>query len=124
MISELRSLPAIRGPVYENLAAAAACTHASHRNLWDLRSYRCGLSIGAAAGLGCVEVQILAIHDAARRRTHVRQLLSTRIDEVRAQIAELITLEGHLHTQKRRTKTNQDLAVPSCHRRWSQTPSN
>lgn len=51
---------------------------------------------GQAAGLALQEVrQILAIHDRGEAPcAHVRQLLSTRIDEVRAQIAELIALEG------------------------------
>lgn len=55
---------------------------------------------GQAAGLALQEVrQILAIHDRGEAPcAHVRQLLSTRIDEVRAQIAELIALEGHLQT--------------------------
>lgn len=51
---------------------------------------------GQAAGLALQEVrQILAIHDRGEAPcAHVRQLLSTRIDEVRAQIAELIALEA------------------------------
>ncbi len=70
-------------------AAAAAFTHvigASHPR--DPRSW-----IGvypSAAGLALQEVrQILAIHDRGEAPcAHVRQPLSTRIDEVRAQIAE------------------------------------
>lgn len=55
---------------------------------------------GQAAGLTLQKVrQILAVHDRGEAPcAHVRRLLSTRIDEVRAQIAELVALEGHLQT--------------------------
>jgi len=51
-----------------------------------------------AAGLSLQQIkQILAITDRGDAPcTHVRQLLSTRLDGVRAQIAELITLETRL----------------------------
>jgi DNA-binding transcriptional MerR regulator len=53
---------------------------------------------GQAAGLTLQKVrQILAIHDRGEVPcTHVRQVLKTRLDQVRAQIAELVALEGHL----------------------------
>ena len=55
---------------------------------------------GQAAGLTLQKVrQILAIHDRGEAPCgHVRQVLGTRLDQVRAQIAELIALEGHLQT--------------------------
>ncbi|MGB5794510.1 MAG: heavy metal-responsive transcriptional regulator [Mycolicibacter algericus] len=55
---------------------------------------------GQAAGLTLQKVrQILAIHDRGQLPCgHVRQILSTRLDQVRAQIAELVALEGHLQT--------------------------
>lgn len=55
---------------------------------------------GQAAGLTLQQVrQILAIHDRGEAPCgHVRQVLNTRLDQVRAQIAELVALEGHLQT--------------------------
>ena len=55
---------------------------------------------GQAAGLTLQKVrQILAIHDRGEVPCgHVRQVLSSRLDQVRAQIAELVALEGHLQT--------------------------
>jgi DNA-binding transcriptional MerR regulator len=55
---------------------------------------------GQAAGLTLQKVrQILAIHDRGQTPCgHVRQILNTRLDQVRAQIAELVALEGHLQT--------------------------
>jgi DNA-binding transcriptional MerR regulator len=55
---------------------------------------------GQAAGLSLAEVrQILAIHDRGEAPcAHVRHVLRTRLDQVRAQIAELVALEGHLQT--------------------------
>ncbi len=55
---------------------------------------------GQAAGLTLQKVrQILAIHDRGETPCgHVRQVLHTRLDQVRAQIAELVALEGHLET--------------------------
>jgi DNA-binding transcriptional MerR regulator len=55
---------------------------------------------GQAAGLTLQKVrQILAIHDRGEAPCgHVRQLLNTRLDQVRAQIAELVALEGHLQS--------------------------
>lgn len=55
---------------------------------------------GQAAGLTLQKVrQILAIHDRGEAPCgHVRQVLSTRLDQVRGQIAELVALEGHLQT--------------------------
>jgi DNA-binding transcriptional MerR regulator len=55
---------------------------------------------GQAAGLTLQKVrQILAIHDRGEVPcAHVRQVLNTRLDQVRAQIAELVALEGHLQT--------------------------
>jgi DNA-binding transcriptional MerR regulator len=55
---------------------------------------------GQAAGLTLQKVrQILAIHDRGETPCgHVRQILNTRLDQVRAQIAELVALEGHLQT--------------------------
>ena len=53
---------------------------------------------GQAAGLTLQKVrQILTIHDRGEVPCgHVRQVLNTRLDEVRVQIAELVALEGHL----------------------------
>lgn len=53
---------------------------------------------GQAAGLTLQKVhQILAIHDRGEVPCgHVRHVLNTRLDEVRAQIAELVALECHL----------------------------
>lgn len=55
---------------------------------------------GQAAGLTLQKVrQILAIHDRGEVPCgHVRQVLNTRLDQVRAQIGELVALEGHLQT--------------------------
>ncbi|KPN47090.1 heavy metal-responsive transcriptional regulator [Mycobacterium intracellulare] len=55
---------------------------------------------GQAAGLTLQKVrQVLAIHDRGEVPCgHVRQVLNTRLDQVRAQIAELVALEGHLQT--------------------------
>jgi DNA-binding transcriptional MerR regulator len=55
---------------------------------------------GQAAGLTLQKVrQILAIRDRGEEPCgHVRQVLNTRLDQVRAQIAELVALEGHLQT--------------------------
>ena len=55
---------------------------------------------GQAAGLTLQKVrQILAIHDRGEQPCgHVRQVLNTRLDQVRTQIAELVALEGHLQT--------------------------
>jgi DNA-binding transcriptional MerR regulator len=53
-----------------------------------------------AAGLSLREIrQILAIHDRGDVPCgHVRGVLTERLDNVRAQIAELVTLETHLET--------------------------
>lgn len=53
-----------------------------------------------AAGLSLREVrQILAIRDRGEAPCgHVRTVLTERLDQVRAQIAELVTLETHLET--------------------------
>ncbi|MGW5051407.1 heavy metal-responsive transcriptional regulator [Actinokineospora sp. NPDC004072] len=53
-----------------------------------------------AAGLTLREVrQVLTIHDQGEAPcNHVRQVLRDRLDQVRAQIAELVTLETHLDT--------------------------
>jgi DNA-binding transcriptional MerR regulator len=53
---------------------------------------------GQAAGLTLQKVrQILAIHDRGEAPCgHVREVLNSRLDQVRAQIAELVALEGHL----------------------------
>lgn len=55
---------------------------------------------GQAAGLSLAQIrQILAIHDRGEPPCgHVRHVLRTRLDQVRAQLAELIALEGHLQT--------------------------
>lgn len=55
---------------------------------------------GQAAGLTLQKVrQILAIHDRGEVPCgHVREVLNTRLGQVRAQIAELVALEGHLQT--------------------------
>ncbi|MGW4632859.1 heavy metal-responsive transcriptional regulator [Nocardia sp. NPDC004415] len=52
-----------------------------------------------AAGLSLREAaQILSIHDSGEQPCgHVRTVLNERLDHVRAQIAELTTLESHLH---------------------------
>ncbi|MGH3862685.1 heavy metal-responsive transcriptional regulator [Actinokineospora sp.] len=51
-----------------------------------------------AAGLSLREVrQVLVIHDGGEAPCgHVRHVLGERLDQVRAQIAELVTLETHL----------------------------
>ncbi|MEU0042895.1 heavy metal-responsive transcriptional regulator [Streptomyces werraensis] len=53
-----------------------------------------------AAGLSLREVrQILAVHDGGEAPCgHVRRVLNERLDQVRAQIAELTALEAHLET--------------------------
>ena len=53
---------------------------------------------GQAAGLTLQMVrQILVIHDSGELPCgHVRQVLNSRLDQVRTQIAELVVLEGHL----------------------------
>jgi DNA-binding transcriptional MerR regulator len=53
-----------------------------------------------AAGLSLREIrQVLAIHDRGDAPCgHVRGVLGDRLDAVRAQIAELVTLETHLET--------------------------
>jgi len=53
-----------------------------------------------AAGLTLQKVrQILAIHDQGEVPCeHVREVLTTRLDQVRTQIAELVALEGYLQT--------------------------
>jgi len=53
-----------------------------------------------AAGLSLREIrQVLAIHDRGDVPCgHVRGVLTERLDNVRAQIAELVTLEAHLET--------------------------
>jgi DNA-binding transcriptional MerR regulator len=55
---------------------------------------------GQAAGLTLQKVrQILAIRDRGEAPCgHVRQVLNTRLDQVRGQIAELVALEGHLQS--------------------------
>ncbi|CQD24482.1 MerR family transcriptional regulator [Mycobacterium lentiflavum] len=55
---------------------------------------------GQSAGLTLRKVrQILAIHDRGEVPCgHVRQVLTTRLDQVRAQVAELVALESHLQT--------------------------
>jgi DNA-binding transcriptional MerR regulator len=55
---------------------------------------------GQAAGLTLQKVrQILAIHDRGEAPCgHVRQVLNTRLNQVRAQIAELAALEGYLQS--------------------------
>ena len=50
-------------------------------------------------GCPCVNRQVLAIHDRGDVLCgHVRGVLIERLDNVRAQIAELVTLETHLET--------------------------
>ncbi|MDT9692971.1 heavy metal-responsive transcriptional regulator [Streptomyces sp. P9(2023)] len=53
-----------------------------------------------AAGMSLQEVrQILTVHDRGESPCgHVGRLLGERLDNVRAQIAELVTLEAHLET--------------------------
>ncbi|WP_043734845.1 MerR family DNA-binding protein, partial [Nocardia asiatica] len=53
-----------------------------------------------AAGLSLAEArQVLSIVDRGEAPcSHVEQVLSSRLDQVRAQIAELITLETHLES--------------------------
>lgn len=53
-----------------------------------------------AAGLSLRDIrQVLAIYDRGDAPcSHVQQVLSDRLDQVRAQIAELVTLEAHLET--------------------------
>jgi DNA-binding transcriptional MerR regulator len=55
---------------------------------------------GQAAGLTLQKVrQILAIHDRGETPCgHVREILNTRLDQVRGQITELVALEEHLQT--------------------------
>lgn len=66
-----------------------------------------------AAGMTLHEVrQVLTIHDQGESPcSHVRTLLAERLDLVRAQIAELLTLEAHLETLLGRA----DAARPSDH---------
>ena len=53
---------------------------------------------GQAAGLTLAQVrQILAVHDRGDQPCgHVRDVLETRLEQVRSQLAELTLLEGHL----------------------------
>ena len=55
---------------------------------------------GQAAGLTLQKVrQILAIHDRGEAPCgRVRQVLNTRLEQVHAQVAELVALEGHLQS--------------------------
>lgn len=69
-----------------------------------------------AAGLSLKQIrQIMAIRDGgAAPCGHVRDMLATRLDEVRAHIAELIALEGHLESllaHGRGAPTGHDLAA-------------
>lgn len=71
-----------------------------------------------AAGLSLREVrQVLAIYDRGDTPcSHVQQVLSDRLDQVRAQIAELVTLETHLetlldHAQQGRPTDHDDATV-------------
>jgi DNA-binding transcriptional MerR regulator len=73
---------------------------------------------GQAAGLTLQKVrQILAIHDRGEVPCgHVREVLNTRLDQVRAQIAELVALEGHLqalldHASRGASNEHDDSAV-------------
>ena len=73
---------------------------------------------GQAAGLTLQKVrQILAIHDRGEVPCgHVRGVLNTRLDQVRAQIAELVALEGHLqalldHASRGASNEHDDSAV-------------
>jgi DNA-binding transcriptional MerR regulator len=70
---------------------------------------------GQAAGLSLAEVrQILAIRDRGEAPcAHVRQVLGTRLDQVRGQIAELVALEGHLQT----LLEHADHGAPTAHDR-------
>jgi DNA-binding transcriptional MerR regulator len=67
---------------------------------------------GQAAGLSLAEVrQILAIRDRGEPPCgHVRQVLRTRLDQVRGQLAELVALEGHLHTLLERAEQDSPTA--------------
>ncbi|MCZ9330392.1 heavy metal-responsive transcriptional regulator [Nocardia farcinica] len=62
-----------------------------------------------AAGLSLREAgQILSVHDRGEQPCgHVQAILSERLDQVRAQIAELITLEAHLQTLLDTSRTDQ-----------------
>lgn len=70
-----------------------------------------------AAGLSLREVrQIVAIRDAGDAPCgHVRALLTERLDQVRAQIAELVTLETHLEILLEHARTG----TPTAHDRAS-----
>lgn len=61
---------------------------------------------GQAAGLTLQQIrQVLTIHDHGDAVcAHVRDVLHSRLDGVRSQIAELAALEGHLETLLRRAE--------------------
>ncbi len=61
---------------------------------------------GQAAGLTLEEIrQVLAIHDRGDVVcAHVRSVLHSRLDQVRGQLAELVTLEGHLQALLQRAE--------------------
>ena len=63
-----------------------------------------------AAGLSLRDIrQVLAIHDRGEAPCgHVRGVLGERLDQVRAQIAELITLEAHLEKLVAHAEENAD----------------
>lgn len=71
-----------------------------------------------AAGMSLQEVrQILTVHDSGESPcAHVGRVLNDRLDHVRAQIAELVTLEAHLgklldHAAQGRITEHDDAAV-------------
>lgn len=61
---------------------------------------------GQAAGLTLQQIrQVLAIHDHGDTVcSHVREVLRSRLDGVRSQIAELVALEGHLESLLQRAE--------------------
>lgn len=64
---------------------------------------------GQAAGLTLPEVrQILSIHDRGDAPCgHVSRVLHDRLDQIRAQLAELVALEGHLESLLERAAQGQ-----------------
>jgi DNA-binding transcriptional MerR regulator len=80
---------------------------------------------GQAAGLTLQKVrQILAIHDRGEAPCgRVRQVLNTRLEQVHAQVAELVALEGHLQSllTARRARRPPNMRIPRCAGFWKAT---
>ncbi|MET9834017.1 heavy metal-responsive transcriptional regulator [Streptomyces sp. NPDC006385] len=83
------------------LVPPPARTHGGHRDYGPETADRLRfIRRCQAAGMSLQEVrQILAVHDQGESPCgHVSRVLSDRLNNVRAQIAELVTLEAHLET--------------------------